>query len=145
MVPIFSQDWHLFSPNPGITFTRIAIKCENQPWHDPTESIQKSHRMTRVLGYGKLLSVYEDLSKRVKTSYSQQLEKCAKEKCSEALFLERLRSKDDVKTIRKLANQFCTEKLLSKFTSVKLLEFFPKKYTDRNNEIPWSRVSEYKL
>lgn len=66
MDTFFYQNWHLFSPNPGVSYKRIWLKCEysnavNNNWIDPLEALQRKHETYRILYYGKLLYYYKDI------------------------------------------------------------------------------------
>ena len=146
MDSLFSQNWHLFSPNPGISFTRLAVSCHAQPWIDPLLEYQNRHDVTRILAYGKVLAIYEDNFLEIKKFYSEELRKCHIENCKPALFQDRIRKNKVVEKIRKYADSYCGSTVTFQQTnSIKLLEFFPKKYSDRSSSLPWSKIVEYSL
>jgi hypothetical protein len=72
--PLFSQNWHLFSPNPGVTTRKFALRCEADgqwsEWFDPIAGLIAEHNANRFSGVGKLLYLYraigDDLRDRVK-------------------------------------------------------------------------------
>ncbi len=147
MNPLFSQNWHLFSPNPGISFTRLAVRCGSGEWIDPQADIQKSHAITRILGYGKIMSIYEDSFHKVKKTYTETLKESQKNAGNKDAFIQSLRMNSEVKKIINFSEKFCAKinPEVSNNMSVKLLEFFPKKYSARSSDLPWSRVIEYQL
>ncbi len=76
MKPVFYQNWHLFSPNPGISSRKFAVRCGTPDeawteWFDPLEGLVAEHYDDRISGIGKLLYVYravgDDLRRRMKT------------------------------------------------------------------------------
>lgn len=63
MPALFSQNWHMFSPDPGITSTKLAVRCKDKvsawgPWEDPTEQLYRKYYHNRMSGCGKLLILY---------------------------------------------------------------------------------------
>jgi hypothetical protein len=65
MVPFFSQNWHLFSPNPGKTYVRLEVQCpkfsSSDRWMDIEQDRQNFHEWTRISGTSKVLAYYRTL------------------------------------------------------------------------------------
>src|SRR5690606_23254929 len=81
MGTLFYQNWHLFSPEPGISTTKFAFRCvadgrEWGPWRDPLVSLHDDFYAHRVGGYGKLIYVYRDLAIGLKQSMQKLQRAC---------------------------------------------------------------------
>ena len=71
MTTYFSQDWHLFSPNPGTTSTKLWLRCgDGVKWSqyvDPSWDTLHQHYANRFTPASRKLYIYrhiaEDLSK----------------------------------------------------------------------------------
>jgi len=65
--PFFRQNWHLFSPNPGISSRKLAIRCQGDSgpwseWFDPLEPMFAEFFDARLGGLGKLIFVYRGIA-----------------------------------------------------------------------------------
>jgi hypothetical protein len=114
--PIFRQNWHLFSPNPGVEFTRIEIQCKSltasSGWFDPTFDIQNFHNKTRITGASKLLYLYRDLSDSLISEIRNAIPKCTSENensCIAKLDISKIRNSISFSNINKFANQSCSK------------------------------------
>ncbi|MBV1860474.1 MAG: hypothetical protein KUG77_18825 [Nannocystaceae bacterium] len=83
MRPLFYQNWHLFSPNPGISTQKMAIRCgpESGPyseWFDPLEGLTSEHHANRISGLGKLLYVYRAVGNDLRQEMKTRMIRCQK-------------------------------------------------------------------
>lgn len=81
MRPIFFQNWHLFSPNPGITSDVMEVRCRTgegawKEWVDPLKNLRDAHYRNRATGRAKLLYVYRSIGSRVSDQYSRADRAC---------------------------------------------------------------------
>lgn len=60
MIPLFNQDWHLFSPRPPTSSLHYWIRCSadqeglsQSPWIDPLAREKGVHKALRVVGHGR--------------------------------------------------------------------------------------------
>ena len=154
MKPFFYQNWHLFSPNPGISSTKLWVRCEGlkgkwNDWEDPFSSIQEDFYKNRFSGKGKLLRVYQELSKGVVKEYDDIKEKCMKEKndtkfcLNPSNYMKELLSGPAYQLADDFAMMVCSKRKDGVGYQVKVITFFPKKYSERNDDSKqWSRVED---
>lgn len=80
--PLFSQRWHLFSPNPGVSTRKLGVRCESDDawseWFDPTEDLIAQHNANRFSGVGKLLYVYRAVGDDLRREIAKQNVACLK-------------------------------------------------------------------
>ena len=81
MQPFFQQSWHLFSPNPGISSRKLAIRCQADAapwteWFDPLEGLVAEHYRRRISGLGKLLYVYRAVGDDLRLAMNQRVLAC---------------------------------------------------------------------
>lgn len=136
MGPLFYQDWHLFSPNPGITTTEFWLRCRLSDqrwtqWLDPFAQIQAEHYANRITGRGKLLYVYRGIAKGLDREYDHRYETCSEElykdlekkgereiprekyrqllqdRCSRSRIVEQVESSEAYKVAARFASDFC--------------------------------------
>ena len=59
--PFFSQNWHLFAPNPIRSNFVLTVRCrvngQTSPWHDPFTPLQAQHHRHRFSPMGKVTRV----------------------------------------------------------------------------------------
>lgn len=63
--PYFSQNWHLFAPNPVRTNFTFAVRCRLKDgattvWHDPVAPLLATHHRRRLSPMGKVLRVSQN-------------------------------------------------------------------------------------
>lgn len=112
MRPIFTQNWHLFSPNPGITSDVMEVRCKTgegpwKAWVDPLKNLRDAHYRNRATGRAKLLYVYRQIGSRVSDQYSRTSRACMR-KIRSKLKSRRAASTDI--TPEMLAEEKCTMK-----------------------------------
>ena len=154
MKPFFYQNWHLFSPNPGFSSTKLWVRCKETEgkwsnWQDPFSSIQEDFHKNRLSGKGKLLRVYQQLSKGVVKQYDDIKEKCMKEKNDTKFclnpnnYMKELSSGPAYQLADDITMMLCMEKNKASGYQIKVITFFPKKYSERHDESKqWSRVED---
>lgn len=90
MKPVFYQNWHLFSPNPGISTRKLAVRCgaADEPWTewiDPLEGVVAEHYDNRFSGLGKLLYVYRAVGDDLRRTMKTRMIRCQKRVLGEAV------------------------------------------------------------
>jgi hypothetical protein len=160
MSPLFYQNWHLFSPRPGITSTKLAVRCHDADagwtaWLDPLVTLYDEHYKYRVLGYGKVLYVYReiaiDLRQTLRVAQAECLERAADQpgreaSCRDEEAVHRIRDSPPYELATRFAERTCRDwERVARLDDVqfKLLEFFPLKYSERHErDKRWSQVEE---
>lgn len=160
MVPLFRQNWHLFSPNPGISTRKLAIRCQGEgeewgEWFDPLEGLVQEHYADRLSGVGKLLYVYRAIGDDLRVELAERTAACRlrvvraataagpgkaeppdPSACSSAALMDEMVRTREFALASRYASLVCEESADSGPATVervqfKLLEFFPVKYADR--------------
>lgn len=154
---LFYQNWHLFSPTPGITSTKFAVRCraEGGGWSgyfDPVESMYAAHYRSRVLGYGKVLYVHREVGMGVKEEIDRKRADCYAKlgrtddetRCAADRMIPTIGQSFAYDLARRYAVQACTSRGMGRGdVQFKLVEFFPLKYSERNRtDRRWSHVDE---
>jgi len=156
MNPLFYQNWHLFSPHPGITTTKLAVRCADRTgewseWADPTVSFYPEHYRYRFLGYGKLLRAYtypatnlRDLVRDKRSACLEAASSDADPACDGQTIAAALPAGPELALATRYALRACAAGFpQAERAQFKLLEFYPLQYTERNSGVPWSHVDEY--
>ena len=89
ITPLFRQRWHLFSPNPGISSQKMAIRCGDRegswsPWFDPLEGLTMDHYDNRISGNGKLLYLYRALGNDLRRDMKHRMLECQEDRYEKA-------------------------------------------------------------
>ena len=81
--PILHQNWHLFSPNPGISHAILGVRCKYtgedwREWYDPAQPLESEFNSRPISGLGVVLRIYRTparhLNEAVRTSMNTCLE-----------------------------------------------------------------------
>ena len=155
---LFYQNWHLFSPTPGITSTKFAVRCRNEGsdwtgYFDPVESMYAAHYRSRVLGYGKVLYVHREIGMGLKDEINRKRADCFaklgqtgdKTRCAASQIIPTIGQSFPYDLARRYAAQTCTARGMGTRGEVqfKIVEFFPLKYSEREKtDRRWSHVDE---
>lgn len=154
---LFYQNWHLFSPTPGITSTKFAVRCRaaGSGWtgyFDPVESMYAAHYRSRVLGYGKVLYVHREVGMGVKEEIDRKRAECFSKlrpnedtaPCAAERIIPTLGQSFAFDLARRYAAQACTDRGIGPgAVQFKIVEFFPLKYSERGKTGGrWSHVDE---
>lgn len=154
MGPLFYQDWHLFSPNPGFSSFEFWIRCkvmgkEWTQWSDPFRDLQLAHYHNRMTGKGKLLYVYRGIATNIYDRYEVELNECENEKekdCGRSVILARVKKSPVYEVARRFAGDYCASVLKTEpqytIHEIKVVNLFPKKYSARNDTAKWGQVIE---
>ncbi len=141
MQNIFYQNWHLFSPNPGINSVKFAVRCADENghwshWKDPFAGALERHQLTRITGYGKVLALFDDIAQSLKK------EVATKTRLDQAL----------QETPKQLARRFAVDYCLTRHPEkpehleaiqFKVMEFSPVPFTKvQDAKYLWDRVVE---
>ncbi len=81
VTPLFEQNWHLFSPNPGISHTILATRCqptggEWSEWVDPIAPLEAEHDAHPISGLSKLMYVYRGVGRGLATATKKKMADC---------------------------------------------------------------------
>ena len=143
MNPLFHQNWHLFSPNPGIRSVNFCIRCkpdtegEWTPWLDPFQKTRKKAHVNPFIGATKLMYVYRFVPEsifRVIDSHIQQATKNQTELTYGEAF-ELASESGEFRQAKDLTIKMCLQtygpstKILSQF---KIIKTAPPKYSQRH-------------
>lgn len=156
MNPLFYQNWHLFSPNPGVTTTKLAVRCREpggdwSEWADPTAGFYPEHYRHRYLGYGKLLRAYTYPATNLRDAVRDRRAACLAAAsvdddpaCDGQAIAAALPLGPELSLATRYARRACATGFpYAERAQFKLLEFYPLQYTDRDRGVPWSHVDEY--
>ena len=145
--PFLSQNWHLFSPNPGFEptyfLTRYRVAGQWGEWHSPYRKIEEAHLKYRVTSHSKLMYILDSLGSQLVNRYSNIRDRMTKsqpyltDEQHEAI-LEELTRSEHSENIRR----YVIDSYQGDLESVSALQFKiqrtrPPSYTDRakgNNE-----------
>lgn len=146
----FYQNWHLFSPNPGISTTRLWIRCQGDRawggWVEPTEKLQTEYYANRISGKGKVLYVYNGISKNLVTTLNRMIRECGdvNATCDTEEIQRRVKDSGSYDLASRYAEGICRSILPTPSAikyQFKLMTFQPKQFSRRHNEKLWSSVS----
>src|SRR5712692_339797 len=81
MLPLFFQNWHLFSPYPTINSTKLAVRCRKagqgwSSWRDPLDDLYAKHYHYRISGHGKLIYVYGEIAIALDREFNRKRAEC---------------------------------------------------------------------
>lgn len=168
MKPLFHQNWHLFSPNPGISTRKLAVRCragedEWSDYFDPTTELVARHNANRFSGVGKLLYVYRAVGDDLRKVIEKRMGKCRENAaqtpdvvvdCSPDAVMPEIMGTAELDLAVRYGAHVCEDwgdASGAPITAVqlKLLEFFPIKYADRETADAsgkqWDKVYEIEL
>ncbi|HET9239780.1 MAG TPA: DUF5819 family protein [Oligoflexus sp.] len=141
MQNIFYQNWHLFSPNPGINSVKFAVRCGDAnghwtSWKDPFAGALHRHQLTRITGYSKVIALFDDIAQSLKKDIGK------KDKTYTEL----------QETPKQLARRFSVDYCLTRHPErpsrleaiqFKVMEFSPVPFTKvKDAKLDWDRVVE---
>ncbi len=148
----FYQNWHLFSPNPGIATTRLWVRCQIDGqwsgWAEPMEKIQDEYYGNRFSGKGKVLYVYNGIPMLLAKAFDQAQDACLQKgggRCPDNEVRQMLKSTDRYLLAQRYAKSVCElegAKDGSFSYQFKIMTFEPMKYSERAQGEKWSSVKE---
>lgn len=154
---LFYQNWHLFSPTPGITSTKFAVRCRDRGsdwtgYFDPVESMYAAHYRSRALGYGKVLYVYREIGIGLKQEVDRKRAECYAKlgrgddeaRCAANRMIPTIGPSFALDLARRYSAQTCADRGMGGGdVQFKIVEFFPLKYSERGQTgRRWSHVDE---
>jgi Family of unknown function (DUF5819) len=156
MGPLFSQNWHLFAPEPATRMVKLwyRVKVNNtwQHWQDPMEPVLEKHRHNRATYHAKLLYIYGNIAKDLIVRQSYFAENALSIQDSTARLAQQ---NDSLKASLEyqLAMRFVTRDIekgyggISKPDSVQLMlaQLYPKQFSERLNPKPFSYAETIEL
>lgn len=159
MEPVFIQNWHLFSPMPAISSTKMPVRCQASngtwtEWVDPLEDLYATHYRTRISGHGKLLMLYRavgaDLHERLAEQRGQCLAEANEEGsdpelCGLSHLAPRVEDQPERALASRYASEICSANLGEQYqaSQFKVMDFVPVKFSERNTSTArWGSVTE---
>jgi len=146
MLPLFRQNWRLFSPTPAIISARLAVRCNTVEqgwgsWRDPLETLYAKHYYYRISGHGKLLYIYRQIAVVLDQEIETVLAEC--KACELDRIALRLEQGGTYATAKRFAEKVChgaSPGQGSPFDATarisgiqfKLLTFYPLQYSERD-------------
>jgi hypothetical protein len=157
MGSLFYQNWHLFSPNPGIRYSRLEVACDARKkeeidliWEDIESQKQSVHEVTRVLGVSKSLQYYRHIGDSLWNKFVTEYQKCKSvysesNKCLQ-LSKTKVQSSTHFKLIDRYAADFCLKKDSSPNFQVRLTRSNPIPFSKRANfeQLPHAETLSFK-
>lgn len=150
MQPLFYQDWHLFSPDPGFSTTQLWMRCGQDeswgPWFDPFSKLLEEHYATRVTGRGKLLYVYNGIGRGLYEAMGAQQKACGadEERCSEENLAVEVTETSHFDLASRFASDVCAALHIPARNAdsfqIRVVDLTPKKFSQRNDPAPWGAV-----
>lgn len=167
MEPLFYQNWHLFSPDPGISSTHMVVRCQNEDgqwtsWLEPNKPLQDRIDRNRVSSFTKLIYVYRGIPTGLQRDLNDLVVRCleeaqedpnaaaeAVETCNPRNLAPLMQGSESFELAARYAAMACNAVLQTEnqgLSSVQfqVLQFFALQYTERHlaEQKPWSRVVE---
>ncbi len=144
MEPFFIQNWNLFAPEPATSSLQMWYRCEDNKswskWMDPLSNLIKQHQANRFTHKGKLIYVYQGLSRNLLNDYvtkKNQL-KCRDKACEDQL-MTNMKSVNHYKMAQKFVSSLCLTRN-SKTSQFQILKVYPKSYSKRHEKKPYSKI-----
>ncbi|SMF16557.1 DUF5819 family protein [Pseudobacteriovorax antillogorgiicola] len=147
MNPLFVQNWHLFSPNPGIRSVNLWVRCRGaedwSDWQDPFAKLRTLAQTNPMSGETKLLYVYryipQSLFRLIESVVEQSKE--AKEEISFQEAFDQILATPDYKKAEDMVLSLCyphdKNRHAKQFEAqFKILKIAPPKYSERDLHKP---------
>ena len=84
----FTQNWHLFAPEPAVAALNINYRCQSgDPWKTLLEPMFKEHKKSLITSLGKQTYVYQHLSREI---YNTEIKKRNPENLAEFKILSNI-------------------------------------------------------
>jgi hypothetical protein len=141
-IPLFEQNWHLFSPNPATTEYQTHIRYQKfgeewGEWHWVQEDLIEKHHAYRFSTHGKLLYIFMALERDLIKSYQQILQERTDNNSNELLLgsHRELGNKVIQSAAGKHLQRYCVnafpedEDMLEQF-QIRIRTIYPIDYTD---------------
>ena len=82
--PLLGQNWHLFSPNPGISHSILSVRCKNtgedwRDWHDPAQPLESEFNSRPLSGLGVVLRIYRTPASHLNDVLRTSMNTCLEE------------------------------------------------------------------
>lgn len=149
MEPLFSQNWHLFAPEPATSMVKLwyRVKINNswQHWQDPMEPVLEKHRHNRATYHAKLLYIYGNIAKDLIVRQSYIMEHTTH------ITDTTKRQQQQVTSMKasqeyQLAIRFVTRDIENGYNTrqvpdslqLMLIELHPKQFSERHSSRPFS-------
>ena len=149
MEPQFSQNWHLFAPEPATRMVklwyRVKMKDRWQHWQDPMEPILEKHRQNRATYHAKLLYIHGNIAKDLIIRQSYILEHSSGKADSAALQMqqnESLKASPEYQLAVRFVSRDIEKVYKHNFypdsLQLMLAELYPKQFSERLSARPFS-------
>jgi len=118
MDPLFTQNWHLFAPEPAIASLKINYRCHpNDEWTDLITPLFKKHKSTLITAVGKETYVYQHLARQI---YNQDSRK------------ENILNSPDYVVLSKVITDQCKNQIANQ-SEFQIVREFTVNFSERNN------------
>lgn len=147
MEPIFSQNWHLFAPEPATSSLQFWYRCGSQPegwgeWRDPLHGLIAKHQENRFSHRGKLIYVYQGLVRNLANHFIHLKNKrqCFSGQCLSQLHQEVEKTKK-YQLAKRFVRALCgIETSMTSSYQFQILKVFPKAFSRRHEKRPYERL-----
>jgi len=149
MEPLFSQNWHLFAPEPATRMVKLwyRVKINNrwQRWQDPMEPVLEKHRHNRATYNAKLLYIYGNIAKDLIIRQSYIMEHTSNIADSSKRQLQQINSLK-ASSEYQLSLRFVSRDIEKGYDTglhpdslqLMLVELYPKQFSERLSSRPFS-------
>lgn len=123
---LFSQNWHLFAPEPATSGIVLQYRCANNAlWVNPLKDLAESHKAMPITAEGKQMYVYQNLARQIYNAKSLGLPEA---------------EVPEFKLLEKLMSEQCP---MSQ-AEIRIERVFTPDYSQRDQDKP-GRVDSYRM
>lgn len=146
--PLFYQNWHLFSPNPGVRSNRMLFRChspgQTSGWLDPMASARDAFAVNRLNGVGRVLNIQHSVADDLLKFIVEKGKTC---NCSMEEAIRRFaRESPQLPPILRYGARVCSELGRSPdAVDLRIVVLSPIPYSERDkpHDSPWGKVETY--
>ncbi|MFT3765949.1 MAG: DUF5819 family protein [Minicystis sp.] len=149
MQPFFIQNWHLFSPNPGVNTYKLWVDCNDDgQWTDTWIALQKKHENDRFAGLAKLLFLHMRSAVATIEKFDDIGSACVKshpEGCEFEAVWRETRSTAEFARLSRYVRGVCAAQGAAGARPIRgrIMRLFPKDYGARDDGPRWSKVENF--
>jgi hypothetical protein len=126
MDTLFSQNWHLFAPEPATSGLQLQYRCTDHAlWVNPLKDLAESHKALPITAEGKQMYVYQNLARQI---YNAKILNTLESEVPEV----------------KLLQKFLAVKCPMSQAEVRVERIFTQDYSQRNNKTK-GKVDSYHM
>lgn len=129
MNTFFSQNWHLFAPEPAIATVNLNYRCDvDGHWENFLQPLYHEHKSTLITSLGKQAYVYQHLTREI---YNAEVKKTNPKNLPEWNILQRV-----------IADRCKQENTKSAYSEFKTERVFTKNFSDRHKNQNLASLSD---